>query len=294
MTTRPQNDGRGSANRNHLVDAIGETTTAAIEGLIGEQLHAALDRVETLAARQAANVEAARQLPEEQRVIVAPIVDRATDAVATAADEADEASDTAAAGRRPNLVATEQATDAAEQAVEMAERSIEARVSALEEAVASHGESIASLGGRMDQLEACVGEVQVVSATAFASAQAGDATYAWRRAGTAALVAGGLAFLLYLLALLGPATWDWNWAIGLPAVVAGVAAAIVFVLSHEDGPSTTSVAAADAIVARWQGSPHRHHDEVETLTIMEEPADEAAYPHGRGSATSARAAASTR
>lgn len=250
-------------------DAVGNF----VDGRIAAALEPVLGRLDELVAVQAANVQAARQLSAEEREQVKAVVDTASVEVSKAADKADAASDKAAAGEvvsTTELAEVEEAAAAAEKAVDKASKSLEVRVSALEETVAGHGQSIASLGARMDQVEAGIREVQVVSATAYASAEAGDVTYVWRRAGMTALVAGGIAFLLYLLILLGPATWDWNWALGFPAIVAGITAAIVFMLSHDDGPFATSVAAADAIVARWSNLPATvdQHDEVVDVNIV--------------------------
>ncbi len=108
------------------------------------------------------------------------------------------------------------------------------------------------MGGRVDQLEACLAETQVVSATAFAHAQAGNDQAARRQALWIALGVLGATFVIYaIIVAVSGVEWSWNWAIGLPAVAGGIAGLIAYGFLREEGPSATSVAAADAIVVRW-------------------------------------------
>jgi hypothetical protein len=148
--------------------------------------------------------------------------------------------------------------------------------------------SLTGLGARVDQLEACAGELQVVSATAFASATSGDDSGSRRRVVVAAGVAALVTFVVYLLILLGSAEWDWSWAIGLPAVVAAIVGLVVWALNREPGPSAESVARADAIVARWSGQDDGSHQDDEgrdhVVPGMRQQPDHGTHAHAGASA----------
>lgn len=211
-------------------------------------------------------IAAARQLPASERAAVTPAVDETTDKLKTAATDLNEVGEQLKADQPVEPQKVEKAvesTDEAAKAVDQAKAAVDARVDRHESILAPRKGSnrdnrvedleddVAGIRADVDQLKSGQQELMVVSATAFAQATANDDGYATRRAGTTALIAFGVTFLVYLLILLGPAEWDWSWAIALPAVVAGLVAAIVWALSRQDGPAATSVAAANAIVTRW-------------------------------------------
>lgn len=118
---------------------------------------------------------------------------------------------------------------------------------------------ITSMKADIDQLKAGRKDLQVVSSTALASAQARSQGNAWRRAGQWAFAAFAATFVLYFFLWVGPIdNWSWGWALGLPSIVAGVIGAVVFTLSLEEGPSARTVSTANAIAAKWNEGEQSH------------------------------------
>lgn len=169
---------------------------------------------------------------------------------------ASQAVRTAAADPTPGTVeAAEQAVAAAEaSATSGAESAPEQPVQAappVSQPSAVDGRTLAGAHARIDQIEARVGEVQAVSATAFASVRfAGDG--AARRALRWGMATFVITFIIYVLVIfVDNRTWNWGWAIVLPSVAFALVATVVYLLMHEDGPAAETFARADAIMARW-------------------------------------------
>jgi hypothetical protein len=280
--TDTQQPNQPSEHRKVLEGAFSPAIVDAFDGRIKEVSN------ETFAVMKAeltqmieehkATISAARQLPASERAAVTPAVDETTDKLKTAATDLNEMGEQLKAGQSVEPQKVEKAVESADEAgkaVDQSKAAVDARVDRHEAILAPRKGSkrdnrvedleddVAGIRADVDQLKSGHQELMVVSATAFAQATANDDGYATRRAGMAALIAFCVTFPVYLLILLGPAEWDWNWAIGLPAVMAGLVAAIVWALSRQDGPAATSVAAANAIVTRWneQDDAHQQDDD---------------------------------
>lgn len=320
MTDSQQNPQTApSAHRKVLEDALGKKTTDAIVGVAREEALAVFnekkEEIRQLIDQQIDVKRRAEELPAADKAAVVPQVNDASRQVREVVRDADDIDARQQAGERVDpqeLQDLDQRTDQARESSTQAAAAVDRRAAAAERARLEHeaqqasrvkrpasvpapsrdantGDySLTGLGARVDQLEACAGELQVVSATAFASARSGDDSGSRRRVVAAAGVAAIVAFVIYLLILLGSAEWDWSWAIGLPAVVAAVVGLVVWALTREPGPSAESVARADAIVARWSGQDDGSHQDDEgrdhVVPGMRQQPDHGTHTHAGASA----------
>lgn len=277
MTTNSRGNSRTPQDLAELRQQLGKQNADAVAKFVDGRIDAAV-----------------RPLAERLAALEPGTPGRATAAQAVRAAAADPTPDTVEAAEQAVAAAEGNATppappsapQAPAQPVAPGPVSGVAQASAATSAAVPDGRTLAGAHARIDQMEACMGEVQAVSATAFASARAGGDA-AWRRAAQWALGAFLATFVIYgLFVLVDNRPWSWAWAIGLPAVVAGIVAAVTFVASREDGPSTQAVASADAIVARWATPPAQQQGTT--------PASAPQTPQQQGTQARAGAHASTR
>ena len=110
---------------------------------------------------------------------------------------------------------------------------------------------VTGLTARVDQLESRANEHESVIASAFASARAtlGDLN-TMRRAALFGLVTFVVSFLLYALVwvLVDSMNWEWDNALGVPAIIAGIVAALVFLRADHGEVEAVSYAQAAAMV----------------------------------------------
>lgn len=264
-----------SANRKHLEKALGTATTDAIYGAAREVVLEYMDNDDNL--RQL-RVRLADLIDE--RGADDPAVREAVQTVVTASrehDATDSSDESAVAEDTERTQAAEQAVEALEQGSEDAgsqpepeptpESSDEVDDPAPVVVQPTHtstvneeqvrgwiGDSEARQNARFDQIAQCQQETMVVSATAFASTTTNDDPELRRRVAFAVAIGALAGFIIYLFVLTGRAEWSWGWAIGLPAVTGAVDGIITWAIMHEDGPSATAVASAEAIVARWNNN----------------------------------------
>lgn len=313
-----------SASRMRLEERFGADTVVDIAVLAREEALAVFNEqkkeIRRLIDDQIAVKRQADELPVDDRAAVAPEVNDANHKVRAVVRDANDIDSRQQAGEKvdPQEVRDldERATQARESS-DQARQSVDRRAAAATQAREEHDRqqaaeqpkrststsaprkdavkdtgdySLAGLGARVDQLEACQGDLMVVSATAFASATSGDDSGSRRRVVAAAGLAALVTFVIYLLILTGSAEWDWSWAIGLPAVVAAVVGLVVWALTREPGPSAESVAHADAIVARWSGHDDGSHQDDEgrdhVVPGMRQQPDHGAHAHAGASARS--------
>jgi hypothetical protein len=303
-----------SKHRQVLEDRFDKKVADAIVGVAREEALAVFneqkEEIRQLIADQVAVRRQADELPADDRAAVAPQVNDANHKVRAVVEDANDIDARQQAGEKvdPQEIQdlderANQARESSDQARQAVDRKAVAAARASREHEAQQASrskqpadtatgdySLAGLGARVDQLEACQGDLKVVSATAFASATSGDDSGSRRRVVAAAGLAALVTFVIYLFILLGSAKWDWSWAIGLPAVVAAIVGLVVWALTSEPGPSAESVAHADAIVARWSGRDDGSHQDDEgrdhVVPGMRQQSDHGAHAHAGASARS--------
>ena len=282
MTESQQNpQSTKSASRIRLEEQFSVDTVNAFAGLAREEATAVFDEkieeIRELVAQQVATRRRVDELPIADQSAVAPQVNDANRQVAAVAQDANDIGARQRAGEPidPREVAAleeraAQARESSDEATESVDRRLAAATRVREQHQATQPpqqeqpvtngstyatkDDLAGLRSEVDQLKAGQRETMVVSATAYAWAEASDNSDAIRRAGRFAAAAFVVTLLFYCLSLIGNDTWDWTWGIGLPAVVAGIVGMIVWAITADnDGPSSNSITAADAIVRRWQG-----------------------------------------
>lgn len=144
---------------------------------------------------------------------------------------------------------------------------------------------VTGLRADFDQLSARVSEHEGVIASAFASARAtvGDLN-TMRRAALFGLVTFVITFLLYSLVwLLSSMGWQWDNALGVPAIVAGIVVSLVFLRAGDGAVEAVSYAEAAAMV-RAENS-RADHDDVPVQPVQ------AQRPTGASASAGARVAA---
>lgn len=109
---------------------------------------------------------------------------------------------------------------------------------------------VTGLTARVDQLESRASEHEGVIASAFASARGTlHGLNTMRRAALFALVTFVISFLLYSLVwLVSSMNWEWDNALGVPAILAGIVASLVFLRAGDGGAEAVSYAQAAAMV----------------------------------------------
>lgn len=160
-----------------------------------------------------------------------------------------------------------------------------------------------SVEERLDRVELCLEEHQGVIAYAFAQARAAvTGGAAWRWAAAVGLTTFVVTFLLYcLLVLISPIVWEWDNALGVPAIFAGIAAAIMFLRHSSNEVEAVSYADAAAIAAADRR--RREEPPVRSQRVEEEDAGTGIFQGGRddhghdrrtGASAAAAASASAR
>lgn len=294
MTTATPQD---SPHRKVLMGALSPAVVDAIDG-----------RIRELSAEQAARLIAPinaqlTELLEVQRANVAvvkaadvsPQVRQEVQATSDKAKEAAAAThkviDQVKAGQPVSPVDVERAAekvDEANEAVKETSRTIESRLTSVEN-------DVAGLKAQVDQLETGSKKHEAVIASAFAQARASiTGGYGLKQAAAAGLYTFVVSLVLYgLIVMITPIDGHWNWAIGLPAILAGIASAIVLLRSADYGVEVMSFAEAATIVEAQRQQREVSADQPPSIVFADE--DEAAELTrvGRVSA-SARALVRTR
>lgn len=141
-------------------------------------------------------------------------------------------------------------------------------------------ESANALQGQVNALQERVAGSESVIASAFAQARASiNGGNVLRRAAVWGLVTFVITLVLYLFAVaLTPLEFQLNWALGLPAIVAGIIAAILWLRDIDFEVETLSYAEAQTIV------------DAEQLRRQEALAAQAPQPAGAPTATAAATA----
>lgn len=309
MTTATPQD---SPHRKVLLGALSRDVVDAIDGRImelsaeyaAELIAPVIAQLTRLLEAQRANVATVNKtadMPPQVKQEVQATSEKAREAAAAT----DAVIDKVNAGQTVAPADVEQAAakvDEADEAVKETSRTLESRLANLEKMSAPREGSdranrfedieddVTGLVARVDQLEACQGDLQVVSASAFAFARA--ATEPWARAGQAAIITYVLSFVLYMfMVAVSSLSWDWNWAIGLPAIIAGIVGALVFWRSNE-GPGNEATAAAQIIVNRW--AEREGNDDVSRSLVLADEEEAAQLTRVGRTVASARARVRTR
>lgn len=274
-----------------------EAIAAFVDGRIDRAINGLRQEVTQLVTTQRGIREQAQSLPEEQRREVQPEVDaasrqtdearQATNDLQARRDAGEEVSEeevtrvrqqsdeaAAAQQRATERVESVSQTDADQQSVDRrltAVRSVREESERQQTPPAPRRPQDSTNGdvfGRLDNLERTVGnhgrrldDHDTVIAHVFSEARAAYfAGSSLRKAGTIALATFVVTFLIYcLLWLLTDMGWQWDNALGIPAILAGIAGAIVFAFS-DDGVSYESYSTAhrEALVSRDQRDAEEH------------------------------------
>lgn len=272
---------KSSDHQKVLEGSFSPAIVAALEGrtreIAREEIDAALkaikQQLDDVVAQQRETIEKVRSMPPAERSQVKSKVDDATSQVRAAADDNNELVARQNAGEQVEPQEVKKSAERANQAQEAAGKvsgEVSRQLASLKEqsdrhqgilAVDHKGERppsrIDEIVKRLDDHERRLGEHEGVIATAFAYARASvNSGRVWQQAAKVGLIAFVVTFLLYcLLVLITPVVWEWDNALGVPAVVAGLAAAIMFLRSGDTEADASSASYAEA--ARHSASRNR-------------------------------------
>lgn len=315
---------KAPSNRQVLEGAFSPAVVDAIDGRIKEVSLETLAEVKQqlvdMIEEHKKTIAAVRAMPESpEREVAKQAVDETTGQLSASADELNQVIEDTKAGQP---VESEKADQVAEsvaktgEAVKETSEEVGRQLTALKEqsdrheailAVNHDGERppsrIDSVEERLDRVELCLDEHQGVIAYAFAQARAAvTGGAAWRRAAAVGLTTFVVTFLLYcLLVLISPIVWEWDNALGVPAIFAGIAAAIMFLRHSSNEVEAVSYADAAAIVAadrrRREEPPVRNQRAAEGdagTSILPGGHDDHGHDRRTGASAAAAASASAR
>lgn len=144
---------------------------------------------------------------------------------------------------------------------------------------------VTGIRARVDQLESRASEHEGVIASAFASARGTlHGLNTMRRAALYGLVTFVISFGLYCLVwLLSSMIWEWDNALGVPGILAGIVVALVFLRAGDGAIEATSYAQAAAMVRAENN--RDDHDDVPVQPVQEQRPTEASASAGARVAT---------
>ncbi len=269
MADSQQPSQKAPSNRQVLEHAFSPAVVDAIDGRIREVSLETLAEVRQqlvdMIEEHKRTIAAVRAMPASpQRDEAARATDETSDKLTASADRLNGVIEESKAGQPVEPERADQAAESVDQAgkaVKETSEGVSRQLAALQErsdqhqailAVEHDGERppsrVDALERRMDDAERRMDEHEGVIATAFSYARAAvNGDTAWRKAAMVGLVAFVVTLLLYcLLVLVTPVMWEWDNALGVPAIIAGLAAAIMLLRSGSASADVESYSYAQA------------------------------------------------